>query len=296
MLQTAFFCQGSTDRGSVFSVLWYIEIQIREKCFDHAANCLALREIRQRTDQDEILHIRALRDQCRCLTDRFNDHVHDSCRLIFAACSGGCFAEIGSRHFQIQPRQWFLGDIADAQIDVSDLSAQRKLLDLVNVRCIQHQLGKPDDRAAADADAAQVRWDAVLDPDKGSAGSHADDHKLLLTLREIAAADAIGCKLINPVGRQSGGDLSRAMNRAASIIGDKIQLEAELKALMAQKAFESRIVAGAPFAMVLLMRVTAPSYMRVMYETSSGLVITSISLLLIACAFWLMERINQIEI
>ena len=44
------------------------------------------------------------------------------------------------------------------------------------------------------------------------------------------------------------------------------------------------------------MRVTTPSYMRVMYETSSGLVITSISLLLIACAFWLMERINQIEI
>lgn len=63
-------------------------------------------------------------------------------------------------------------------------------------------LESPDDRAAADADAAQVRWDAILDPDKGSAGSHADDHKLLLTLREITAADAIGCKLINPVGRQ----------------------------------------------------------------------------------------------
>ena len=133
MLQTAFGCQRSADRGPVFSVLWHIEIQIREKRFDHAANCLALREIRQRTDQDEILHIRALRDQCRGLTDRFNDHVHDSCRLIFAACSGGCFTEIGSCDLQIQPRQWFLGDIADAQIDVSDLSAQRKLLDFVNV-------------------------------------------------------------------------------------------------------------------------------------------------------------------
>ena len=99
---------------------------------------------------------------------------------------------------------------------MSDLSAQRKLLDLVNVRCIQHQLGKPDDRAAADADAAQVRWDAVLDPDKGSAGSHADDHKLLLTLREIAAADAIGCKLINPVGRQSVNGL---IDRAAADTG-----------------------------------------------------------------------------
>ena len=122
----------------------------------------------------------------------------------------------------------------------------------------------------------------------------------LLVLRDFAARSGLSdiADFVNvyEICRESGGDLSRAMNRAASIIGDKIQLEAELKALMAQKAFESRIVAGAPFAMVLLMRVTAPSYMRVMYETSSGLVITSISLLLIACAFWLMERINQIEI
>lgn len=133
------------------------------------ADCFTLWEIRQRTDENEILHIRALRDQCRGLTNRFNDHVHDSGCLILTGRSGGCLAEIGSCDLQIQPRQWFLGDIADAQIDVSDLSAQRKLLNLVDVRCIQHQLGKPDDRAAADADAAQVRWDAILDPDKGSA-------------------------------------------------------------------------------------------------------------------------------
>ena len=45
--------------------------------------------------------------------------------------------------------------------------------------------------------------------------------------------------------------------------------------MMAQKAFESRIVAAAPFAMVLLMRVTTPAYLQVMYETRSGLIITT---------------------
>ena len=56
------------------------------------------------------------------------------------------------------------------------------------------------------------------------------------------------------------------------------------------------VVAAAPFAMVLLMRVTTPAYLQVMYETRSGLIITTFAVLLIACAFWMMERINQIEI
>lgn len=122
----------------------------------------------------------------------------------------------------------------------------------------------------------------------------------LPVLRDFAArsglADIADFVNVYEICRASGGDLARAMNRAATIIGDKIQLEAELKTLMAQKAFESRIVAAAPFAMVLLMRLTAPDYMQVMYETRSGLVITTFAVLLIACAFWMMERINQIEV
>lgn len=122
----------------------------------------------------------------------------------------------------------------------------------------------------------------------------------LPVLRDFAMrsglADIADFVNVYEICRASGGDLARAMNRAATIIGDKIQLEAELKTMMAQKAFESRIVAAAPFAMVLLMRVTTPAYLQVMYETRSGLIITTFAVLLIACAFWMMERINQIEI
>lgn len=96
----------------------------------------------------------------------------------------------------------------------------------------------------------------------------------LPVLRDFAMrsglADIADFVNVYEICRASGGDLARAMNRAATIIGDKIQLEAELKTMMAQKAFESRIVAAAPFAMVLLMRVTTPAYLQVMYETRSG--------------------------
>lgn len=122
----------------------------------------------------------------------------------------------------------------------------------------------------------------------------------LAVLRDLAErsglADIADFVNVYEICRGSGGDLTAAINRAAAVIGDKIRIEAELKALMAQKAFESRIIALAPFAMVLLMRLTAPSYLEPMYETGRGIGITNFAVGMIACALLLMERIDQIEI
>ena len=96
--------------------------------------------------------------------------------------------------------------------------------------------------------------------------------------------------------RMTGGNLNQAINRATTIIGDKITLERELKTLMAQKIFESRIVALAPFAMVLLLKIMSPDYLEPMTATQGGRIITTFSLGLAAAALLMMERINKIEI
>ena len=122
----------------------------------------------------------------------------------------------------------------------------------------------------------------------------------LTVLRDFAErsglADIADFVNVYEICRGSGGDLTGAINRAAAVIGDKIRIEAELKALMAQKAFESRIIALAPFAMVFLMRLTAPAYLEPMYETGRGIGITTFAGGMIACALLLTERINKIEI
>ena len=65
---------------------------------------------------------------------------------------------------------------------------------------------------------------------------------------------------------------------------------------MAQKIFESRIVALAPFAMVLLLKIMSPDYLEPMTATQGGRIITTFSLGLAAAALLMMERINKIEI
>lgn len=94
----------------------------------------------------------------------------------------------------------------------------------------------------------------------------------------------------------SGGNLKKAISRATSLIGDKIELERELKSLLAQKLFEGRIVGIAPFAIVLMIRLTAAEYMEAMTESAQGRIITTLAVVLIAVAVGMTERIHSIEI
>ena len=94
--------------------------------------------------------------------------------------------------------------------------------------------------------------------------------------------------------KATGGDLSKALTDASDLIGDKITLEKELKSITAQKRFEGRIVSLAPFLLILVIRISSPSYLQPLY--SNGRLISTIALALIICGWILIERVNSIEI
>ena len=65
---------------------------------------------------------------------------------------------------------------------------------------------------------------------------------------------------------------------------------------LAQKIFEGRIVGASPFLIVLMIRLTAPDYIKPMTESTQGLIITTIAVGLMAVSLLMTERINKIEI
>ena len=126
------------------------------------------------------------------------------------------------------------------------------------------------------------------------------NEKDVTVLKEFAVRsgleDAADFAAVYESCRITGGNLPAAINRATNIIGDKITLERELKTLMAQKVFESRIVMAAPFAIVLLLRIISPEYLAPMTSTGEGRLVMTAALVLMAAAIVMMERINNIEI
>ena len=96
--------------------------------------------------------------------------------------------------------------------------------------------------------------------------------------------------------KSTGGNLALAISRAASVIADKINLEGELKSMMAEKAFEGRIVSLAPIAIVLFLRITSPEYLIPLNESFKGNLIVTFALALMGASLILTERISKVEI
>ena len=95
--------------------------------------------------------------------------------------------------------------------------------------------------------------------------------------------------------KTTGGDMGRAISRATGVIADRIEMDRELRSMMAAKLSEGRIVGLAPVALVLAMRLFAPDYMEPIYSTVQGAMVALVSLGLSAFAIVMTERINRVD-
>lgn len=96
--------------------------------------------------------------------------------------------------------------------------------------------------------------------------------------------------------RDAGGNLVRTVDRAAEILSEKIGVESDIRVMASQKVTEGRLVGIMPVLMILFLRLTSPSYMRVMYESLIGRVLMTVSMLITIAAFFVTEKVTKIEV
>lgn len=96
--------------------------------------------------------------------------------------------------------------------------------------------------------------------------------------------------------RESGGNLTAAVNRAASLIGEKIGIETEIRTMVSQKKLEGKIITAMPAVVVLFLQLVSPDYLQIMYQTFPGRALMTAALLAICAAYVMIERITAIEV
>lgn len=94
----------------------------------------------------------------------------------------------------------------------------------------------------------------------------------------------------------TGGNLPQTINRAISIIGDKIGLEHEIKSLLSQKIFEGRIVGVAPIVVVGFVKMSSPEYFSPMVYTEDGKILATLALVLLGVGLLIIEGVKKIDI
>ena len=96
--------------------------------------------------------------------------------------------------------------------------------------------------------------------------------------------------------RTTGGNMERAILRTVKVLLEKMEIQEEIRVMTSQKKLEGKIITSLPFLILILLRVSSPSYLAVLYESFMGRLMMTGSLLLIYVAYMSIEKITSIEV
>lgn len=92
---------------------------------------------------------------------------------------------------------------------------------------------------------------------------------------------------------ESGGDVKNVLNNTINILSDKMNLQREIKTIVAQRQMEGRIVATMPILILLGLNLFSKDYLMPMYTSIVGRVIMTICLIgYIGSAKWIVNLLD----
>lgn len=96
--------------------------------------------------------------------------------------------------------------------------------------------------------------------------------------------------------KRSGGDMIAIMDNTAEAIGERELLRQELKAVLAAKMMEWRVMTIIPYGIILYMRFSFAEFMSVLYGNAAGRIVMSAALLIFAAAYFWGQKTVRIEV
>jgi tight adherence protein B len=95
--------------------------------------------------------------------------------------------------------------------------------------------------------------------------------------------------------KRTGGNLVEVMRRTAAIIGEKLEIEADIAVMLAQKKFESRVLTGAPILIIAVLSFTSAEYMEPLFH-GVGRIIMTASMGMLGLCFWFTQKMMRISV
>lgn len=98
------------------------------------------------------------------------------------------------------------------------------------------------------------------------------------------------------IARKSGGNLPEILNRTASLIQDRMEIDTEIEILLSSRKFEQKIMYSVPFFIIFYLGVTTEGFFDILYHNFGGVVFMTACLAAYLTAVLLADRIMAIEL
>lgn len=108
--------------------------------------------------------------------------------------------------------------------------------------------------------------------------------------------DVIDFVTIYSICKTTGASLIIALNKAASVIIDKMTIEREISELVIRKEKEGLIILVMPIVVILFLNLCAPDYIAPLYESIAGRILMTVVIATNFAIFGMIQRIITVEI
>ena len=114
--------------------------------------------------------------------------------------------------------------------------------------------------------------------------------------KRSGSEDIVDFMIIYSTCKTTGASLVDALNKAASVIIDKMTIENEIRTMANRKKNESIILFVMPFVVVLFLNLFSPEYIAPLYESYIGRVIMTMVVAADIFIYSVMQKITDVEI
>lgn len=129
-----------------------------------------------------------------------------------------------------------------------------------------------------------------------SVGNEEDVTVLNDFVKRSGSEDVVDFTIIYSTCKTTGANLVDALNKAASVIIDKMTIENEIRTMANRKKNESIILFAMPFVVILFLNLFSPEYIAPLYESISGRMIMTMVVAADILIYSVMQKITDVQI
>lgn len=108
--------------------------------------------------------------------------------------------------------------------------------------------------------------------------------------------DAVDFATIYSICKATGASLIIALNKAASVIIEKMTIEREISELVKRKETEGLVIFAMPIIVILFLNLCAPDYISPLYETIAGRILMTVVFVSNIAIFKMIKNITSVDI
>ena len=104
------------------------------------------------------------------------------------------------------------------------------------------------------------------------------------------------CRIVLAIQAKTGGNLAEALGNLSTVIRSRKLMREKVKALSAEAVASAAIIGALPFIVGLLVYLSTPAYMELLFTSTTGKIVMAVSLFWMFIGLMAMRKMIQFDI